>query len=42
MKKRTKTEREEQLQRIRDARELIERERARLREQREAEERKAG
>ena len=43
MKKRTKTERQEQLDRIREARELIERERARMRKEREAEERrKAG
>jgi hypothetical protein len=43
MKKRTRTEREAQLERIREARELIERELARLREQREADERrKAG
>lgn len=43
MKKRTKTERQEQLDRIREARELIERERARMRAEREAEERrKAG
>ena len=43
MKKRTRTEREAQLERIRAARALIERELARLREQREADERrKAG
>ncbi len=36
MKKRTNTEREEQLERIREARELIERERRRLQEERQA------
>ena len=40
MKKRTKSERQEQLDRIREARELIERERARMRKEREAEERR--
>lgn len=41
-KKRKKTDFTEQRARIREARELIERERAKLREQREAEERKSG
>ena len=40
MKRTTKVERDAQLQRIRDARELIERERRIMREQREADERK--
>jgi len=40
MKKTTKAERDAQLQRIREARDLIERERRIMREQREADERK--
>ena len=41
-KKRKKTDFSEQRARIKEARELIERERARLREEREADEKRAG